>query len=740
MFYNNNTGGIASVDPNALANSRSGINFKYNGTFPNAITSEAGLTVSNNYFDDPVYKVNNYYVSVNYYYDKGINPGDPDPIFEDLRTGTLYGTKKNWVGAYGGKQAHTYQSSLLPSSSIFQFTPATSITGQNVWAGNINITSNTTINSAATVTIIPGTIIKFSPNVSLTVNGILTAIGNPSNYITFTSTGGTSAGSWGNIILSGSGASCSIIEYDSIKYGNEVQINNVPNFTISNCSFLNNQIAIHADGSTGSILSNYLSSNSDGHSMWFNNSTISCYYNTVKKTGAGVNTGHGLLFGGGSNGTVWQNDIYNVDWGIAAIWGSSPDFYNPNYYNEQNHDERNNRITSCSYGVMIYKNSYPTIALPIDIYGKNSIHNNSVDISLNTDNYTTSNLNAYEVYWNGGDPNNAIFQVGSNSHLYTSPYSSQDPWSSYPLPKIQTPNNAKYETNKILAKVISNNNSTNNDAIKTDSIFLGMELRHQNKYKEAKDYFISYLLKHPDDQRAYIELYNCADSANTPDIIKYFKALPKEASKEQRLFLSYLYQRAGDIKLAKKVNDDLIKEYPNSPLSVRAGIENIYISLYGEGNFDEAVDIFNNVLNKAALSTSTEISDAEYAIESYARLNKKTIPNFISLKKKFSRALNKPDEYSLLGNYPNPFNPTTTIRYSLPYKSSVELKIYDIMGREIKSFSIPGESQGYQNITWSGTNENGVQVSSGIYLYVIKIKSLENDETFQKSAKLLLLK
>ncbi|MDO8549817.1 MAG: FlgD immunoglobulin-like domain containing protein, partial [Ignavibacteria bacterium] len=66
--------------------------------------------------------------------------------------------------------------------------------------------------------------------------------------------------------------------------------------------------------------------------------------------------------------------------------------------------------------------------------------------------------------------------------------------------------------------------------------------------------------------------------------------------------------------------------------------------------------------------------------------------------------------------------------------------IYDIMGIEIKLFNIPSQSAGYQNIFWDGTNENGNLVSSGVYLYKINIKSLENDETFVKTSKLIMLK
>lgn len=99
-----------------------------------------------------------------------------------------------------------------------------------------------------------------------------------------------------------------------------------------------------------------------------------------------------------------------------------------------------------------------------------------------------------------------------------------------------------------------------------------------------------------------------------------------------------------------------------------------------------------------------------------------------------------PSEYSLLGNYPNPFNPSTTIKYSLPKESSVELKIYDIMGREIKTFAISSQPAGNNEIHWDGTNNNGVRVTSGVYIYRIKLKALDGIRVFEKCAKLVLTK
>ena len=100
-----------------------------------------------------------------------------------------------------------------------------------------------------------------------------------------------------------------------------------------------------------------------------------------------------------------------------------------------------------------------------------------------------------------------------------------------------------------------------------------------------------------------------------------------------------------------------------------------------------------------------------------------------------------PNEYALLGNYPNPFNPSTTISYSLPFESEVSITIYDLTGSIIKSFVPSNQSAGYKNLLWDGRNNYGQLVTSGVYIYTIKAVSLEgNGKSFAKSSKVMLLK
>jgi len=88
-----------------------------------------------------------------------------------------------------------------------------------------------------------------------------------------------------------------------------------------------------------------------------------------------------------------------------------------------------------------------------------------------------------------------------------------------------------------------------------------------------------------------------------------------------------------------------------------------------------------------------------------------------------------PFTYELSQNYPNPFNPSTTIRYQLPQEGFVTLKIYDILGREVKTLINEEKVKGKYEVNFNASN-----LASGVYLYRLKV----NDYVAVK--KLMLLK
>ncbi len=95
----------------------------------------------------------------------------------------------------------------------------------------------------------------------------------------------------------------------------------------------------------------------------------------------------------------------------------------------------------------------------------------------------------------------------------------------------------------------------------------------------------------------------------------------------------------------------------------------------------------------------------------------------------------------LIGNYPNPFNPTTTITFHISSEQNeqIELNIYNLKGQKVKTFpvilsGVEGQGEKQHNVTWNGTDDNNQPVSSGVYLY--KLQSGE----FSQMKKMILMK
>ena len=93
-----------------------------------------------------------------------------------------------------------------------------------------------------------------------------------------------------------------------------------------------------------------------------------------------------------------------------------------------------------------------------------------------------------------------------------------------------------------------------------------------------------------------------------------------------------------------------------------------------------------------------------------------------------------PEEFSLHQNYPNPFNPVTTLRYDLPENGHVNVIIYDMLGKQVKTLINQTQDAGYRSVIWDGTNDYGNPVSAGIYLYQIQAGE------YMQTKKMVLLK
>lgn len=94
-----------------------------------------------------------------------------------------------------------------------------------------------------------------------------------------------------------------------------------------------------------------------------------------------------------------------------------------------------------------------------------------------------------------------------------------------------------------------------------------------------------------------------------------------------------------------------------------------------------------------------------------------------------------PDDFKLEQNYPNPFNPSTTIRFRLPVRERISLKVFDILGKEVRTLIDNQElPAGAGEVVWDGKSNRGEAVASGTYFYKLFFGN------FQKSEKMMLVK
>lgn len=79
-----------------------------------------------------------------------------------------------------------------------------------------------------------------------------------------------------------------------------------------------------------------------------------------------------------------------------------------------------------------------------------------------------------------------------------------------------------------------------------------------------------------------------------------------------------------------------------------------------------------------------------------------------------------PDGFELHQNYPNPFNPETQVSFTIPRTLTVSLKIYNMLGQEVRTLVSESKTAGTHTVSWNGTSNQGVKVASGVYVYTIR--------------------
>jgi hypothetical protein len=129
-------------------------------------------------------------------------------------------------------------------------------------------------------------------------------------------------------------------------------------------------------------------------------------------------------------------------------------------------------------------------------------------------------------------------------------------------------------------------------------------------------------------------------------------------------------------------------------------------------------------------------------VEAVDTQNKTTSPLIISPTgvEDYSESL-IPAEYHLSQNFPNPFNPSTAIRFALPKKSLVSLAVFNVRGSLVRELvTQKSYDPGWGELVWDGTNASGLPVASGAYFYRLNAESLDNKNKFLETKKLMLVR
>ncbi len=126
-------------------------------------------------------------------------------------------------------------------------------------------------------------------------------------------------------------------------------------------------------------------------------------------------------------------------------------------------------------------------------------------------------------------------------------------------------------------------------------------------------------------------------------------------------------------------------------------------------------------------STTLEITDNQ-TYDRALGFNRLALPAPVSLQ-------TRPAVFSLADNYPNPFNPTTTLQYALPQAADVALTVYNVLGQPVRTLVAERQNAGRYTVEWDATNDQGHRLSSGMYFY-----RLQAGGDFREVKKMLLLK
>ncbi|HXG37817.1 MAG TPA: right-handed parallel beta-helix repeat-containing protein [Bacteroidota bacterium] len=660
----------------------------------------------------------------------GIAPPQVPTVSFNLPTGNWeiqeVVSKKSWIVLNSG----TFSDTLNPGQGkLYQIKPA-------IWSGTKSIENDVVVYAGATLTINAGSTVQFAANIPLTSYGRILANGTSTQRITFTKSG---ANNWQGIVLNG--ANNTSLQYCDINYATQpIVASNTSTLTISNCtinnsSFFDNNssdaaamrfygsspmisyVTINgqanswngvrfASGSGGSISNSTIQNCGGGNGIVVqgnsspaisNNTIRNNFYhgiiivsngtgnpiitgNTVESNGivGGVKTYNGINFYS-SAGKVVENIVRYSNYGIYCDTYSSP--------SSNNGSQGRNLVTGNRYGLNVYYNSNPIFG----VFQSNQYYGACNKFLANElyNAYANQTCNVYaQGAWWGADPPDASKIVAINNSIieysYWRPFDDNDCIYG-PLPRV------------------AETGTSGTDDVPT-MLRQAFIARLQGNYAQAVALYRAVLtstLKTAEQQRALVGLFEVYRDSKDPSVladITRHQSVAGTLGLVASELLMQMYASMGRFEEAKGIALGLAQRYRNSETEQRA-----LITLASLGGFSESQRSVSRQYLTELVERHSSTVDKGLLVALGATVSEGSA--------KIASGETGQSEFSI-SNYPNPFNPSTVIRFTLPEAGMASLKVIDLLGREVATLLNEERPAGTHQVQFDART-----LPSGVYFY-----------------------
>jgi tetratricopeptide (TPR) repeat protein len=439
----------------------------------------------------------------------------------------------------------------------------------------------------------------------------------------------------------------------------------------------------------------------------------------------------------GSSPYITGNTIQGFGYGLYPTESSSPRFWTNSYTTPY----PNNRVKDNLYGLVTYNSCYVHMGewnyYTDEYYG----NNNGLDNNQYDDIYVfnSSAVYAQNNWWGNDHVPSYWVQSGSSFDWYNPLW--QCPWGQNfiavqkggePATMSMSPHNSPPIAQG--QSVLPRQHDFRDDLMKA------FMLRKLERYGDAMELYKKLLAGEKSFKPALIELTDMFRETKDDAILQFFrdiqsdiKTYPLAVQNRPMIFelLASMYIQQGEYSTAKQIYDNVITQFSGTSDERHSRLQKFYLALHFDKDKDAATQLLNDITSRYA-----DGEDVEFAKYIFSQANFSSPAKSNSLGTNLSLSSSKtsdvtirPEKFELSANYPNPFNPSTTIRFAIPEANVVTLKVYDVLGKEVVTLVNEEKSIGFYEVQIDAT-----RLSSGIYFYQMQAGS------FHDVKKMLLLK